>query len=118
MLLARLFSRTEILNISRILSQPIEMPGENCCVVGCGSFRRHKGIGIFKLPPQSTDQNHQLKLISGNWRSAWLNEISKHRVVVKTFREQVEKGNVYICEKHFNTEDIEIRVPVCNYLPA
>ena len=26
------------------------MPGENCAVFGCGSCRRTKGIGIWKLP--------------------------------------------------------------------
>ena len=25
------------------------MPGENCCVVGCGVSRRQKDIGIFKI---------------------------------------------------------------------
>ena len=25
------------------------MPGVNCAVIGCGSCRRTKGIGIFKL---------------------------------------------------------------------
>ena len=94
------------------------MPGDNCCVVGCGSCRRRKGIEIFKLPSKSTDQNHQLKLISDNWRSACLNEISKHRVVDKTFREQIEKVNVYTCEKHFNPEDIEIRKCSCVLLSA
>ena len=28
---------------------------------------------------------------------------------IKTFRGQIEKGNVYTYEKHFNPEDIEIR---------
>ena len=72
------------------------MPDKYCCFVGCGSCRWHKGIGIFKLPPKSTDQNHQVKLLSDSWRSAWLTEISRYR-------------NVYTCEKHFNPEDIEIR---------
>ena len=97
-----LFVRTEIVNISRILSQPIVMPVEDCFVVEWGSCRRYKRIEIFKLPSKSTDQNHQSKLISDIWKSAWLNEISKHRVVDKTFREQIEKGNVYTCKKHFN----------------
>ena len=26
------------------------MPGDNCAVFGCGTFRRMKGIGIWKLP--------------------------------------------------------------------
>ena len=26
------------------------MPGENCCIPGCGSCRNTKGLGFFKLP--------------------------------------------------------------------
>ena len=61
-----LIFRVEILNISENLLKLTVMPGENCCVVGCGSCRRHKGIGTFKLPSKSTNQNHQSKLISEN----------------------------------------------------
>ena len=31
------------------------MPGVNCAVIGCGSCRRTKGIGIFKLAPAKDD---------------------------------------------------------------
>ena len=57
-------------------------------------------------------------MISDNWRKAWLNEIPKHRVADKTRRKQIEKGNVYTYEKHFNPEDIEIRKCSGMYLSA
>ena len=67
------------------------MPGENCCVVGCSTNRRTKGIGIFKLPSGKRDKE---------WRKKWLNEITKTRVVDKNFREQIDHDRVYTCQKH------------------
>ena len=32
------------------------MPGVNCSVFGCGSSRRHTGLGIFKLPSVHTPE--------------------------------------------------------------
>jgi len=34
----------------------IPMPGDNCAVFGCGSSRRTKGIGIWKLPAPRNDE--------------------------------------------------------------
>ena len=78
------------------------MPGDNCCIVGCGSCRRHKGIGIFKVPTEAADKE---------WRDKWLGEIKKTRTVDKKFQEQIDGDNVYTCEKHFKEEDIK----VCKY---
>lgn len=41
------------------------MPGENCSVFGCGTCRRSKGIGIWKLP---APRNAEYK----KWREDWL----------------------------------------------
>jgi len=76
-----------------------KMPGENCCVVGCGSNRRMKGLGIFKLPSKN---------LYKEWREKWLNEITKYRVIDKSFKAQIEKDNVYTCERHFHPDEIEI----------
>ena len=73
------------------------MPGENCCVVGCGSNRRMKGFGIFKLPS---------KKLHKEWREKWLNELTKYRVVDKNFKTQIENDHVYTCEKNFKPEEI------------
>lgn len=80
------------------------MPGENCAVFGCGSCRRTKGIGIWKLP-SAKDEAHAL------WRKEWLGEIKKTRDLDWSFKELMEKDHVYTCEKHFATEDIEM----CKY---
>lgn len=77
------------------------MPGRNCAVFGCGSCRRSKGIGIFKLPIASDESNCK-------WREAWLSEITKTRMMDQDFRNQITNDRVYTCEKHFNPEDIEI----------
>ena len=75
------------------------MPGENCCVVGCSTSRKTKGMGLFKLPSDK---------LYPTWRRDWLNEITKHRLVDKTFKAQIEKDRVHTCEKHFAVDDIEI----------
>ena len=75
------------------------MPGDNCCVVGCGSSRRTKGIGIFKLPAEN---------VNPGWRKEWLSEITKTRVIDKLFKNQLDKDSIFTCEKHFSPECIEI----------
>ena len=46
------------------------MPGANRAVFGCGSCRRTKEIGIWKLPV-AIDEAH------GTWRDEWLGEIKR-----------------------------------------
>ena len=74
------------------------MPGKNYSVVGCGTSRQVKGIGIFKLP--SAEKVKQ-------WIEKWLGEITKTRTVDKHFKDLISEDHVYTCEKHFRTEDIE-----------
>ena len=80
------------------------MPGVNCSVLGCGSCRRSRGIGIFKLPV-AKDEAHR------KWRNDWLGEVTKAREIDQDFREQIKNDRVHACEKHFKPEDIEI----CKY---
>ena len=75
------------------------MPGENCCVVGCGTNRRHKGVGLFKLPS---------KKLYSDLRDKWLQVITKYREKDKYFKEQIENDTVHVCELHFSPVDIEI----------
>ena len=63
------------------------MPGVYCSVLGCGSCRRSKGIGIFKLSV-AKDEAHQMD-----------------------FREQIKNDKVHACKKRFKPKDIEI----CKY---
>ena len=61
------------------------MPGENCAVWGCGSCRRTKGLGIFKLPA-AKDPEHK------TWREAWLGEITKTREKNAEFQTSMHLG--------------------------
>ena len=42
----------------------IVMPGDNCFMFGCGTSRRTKGVGIWKLP-NAKDEDH--KKMEGKW---------------------------------------------------
>jgi len=77
------------------------MPGDNCSVFGCGTCRRTKGIGIFKLP---SARNAEYK----KWREQWLSAITKTRVIDKDFQKQIDNDKVFTCEKHFRPEDVEL----------
>ena len=77
------------------------MPGDNCSVFGCGTSRRTKGVGIWKLPAPK-DEGHR------KWRDAWLSEITKTRTVDAVFRKKIQNDTIYTCEKHFDPQDVEI----------
>jgi len=70
------------------------MPGDNCAVFGCGSSRRTKGIGIWKLPAPRNDEYKK-------WREDWLNELTKTRQIDENFESQIGSDRVYTCERHF-----------------
>ena len=74
------------------------MPEANCPIFGCGESRKPKyqGIGIFEKNKES-------------WRKASLHVVTRDRVIDASFRKQIEEGSVYVCERHFTPEDIEIR---------
>ena len=77
------------------------MPGDNCAVWGCGSCRRRKGIGIYKLPSPK-DAEHK------TWRKEWLNEITKTREKDSEFQRLIDNDRVFTCENHFKPDEIEI----------
>ncbi|XP_068707882.1 uncharacterized protein [Montipora foliosa] len=79
------------------------MPGDNCSVVGCGTCRKTKGIGIWKLPAPRNAAYRK-------WREDWLHELKKYRVTDKNFQRQIDNDKVFTCEKHFHESDIEITV--------
>ena len=76
------------------------MPSANCSIVGCSTSRRHKGISIFRLPSKK-------KVGLAEWRSQLERLILKDRVIEKNLKNQVEKGNLHICDKHFKKDDID-----------
>ncbi len=78
------------------------MPGANCSVFGCESSRKHTGVGIFRIPSEKDE-------VSTATREAWLKMITRDRVVDESIRRQIDTGELYVCEKHFNTEAIDCR---------
>lgn len=76
------------------------MPGANCAFPRCGVSRNYVGVGIFKVPSRND-------IFYMEWRKNLLGILTKYRVVDKDFKKRIEKGNVYICERHFVDEDIE-----------
>lgn len=77
------------------------MTGSNCSIVGCTTNRNtHKDRSIFRLPtgkksPQALE-----------WRKSWLNVILKDRDLDNNFKKQIQKNNVFVCERHFKETDL------------
>lgn len=72
------------------------MPGDNCAFNGCGTSRRTKGVGIFKVPKDK------------KWRSEFLNVLTKYREKDDGFKRQLHIDSLHVCEKHFAPDEIII----------
>ena len=81
------------------------MPGDNCCIPGCGVSRKNKGVGLFKLPSKD-------KLHHAEWRSNWLAAILKVRELDNDLKRQLEEDTVHTCDKHFHPYEID----TCKYV--
>ena len=75
------------------------MPGDNCAFNQCGTNRKTKGIGLFKLPTAKDDASRE-------WRQDFLNILTKYRVEDKNFKTQLANDSLHVCEKHFLPEEI------------
>ena len=62
--------------------------------------RKHTGIGIFRIP-----QGDEL---SKEPRQAWINVIMNDRVVDESLRIQIDNHSLYVCEKYFKKEEVEL----------
>ena len=78
------------------------MPGANCAFPECTVSRtaKYQGIGIFQIPMRDDD-------FHVSWRNNIVAVLARYRVMDKAVRERVLTGKIYICERHFKTEDIE-----------
>ena len=77
------------------------MPGANCSIYGCSSSRRkkYKGVSIFKLPSAKDP-------VTEKWRKEIMNVITRDRKLNENFKKQISGNNVFICEKHFSSDQI------------
>jgi hypothetical protein len=67
------------------------MPGANCSIFGCGTNRRHTGVGIFRIPSGNDERS---KVI----RDEWIRVITKDRVVDANFRKQTNLAT-FMCAR-------------------
>ena len=81
------------------------MPGANCSIYGCGTNRRHKGVSIFKTPSASKYASMSKKDLE-EWRSKFIGQILKDRVVDEALQKQIDSGTLRVCQKHFKEECI------------
>jgi len=72
----------------------------DCAIPQCGVLRKQKysGISLFKISKASCNSE---------WRSSLVEAIKRNREVDTTLRKRLKDGDVFICERHFRTEDIE-----------
>ena len=82
------------------------MPGANCSIYGCGTNRRHKGVSIFKTPSASKYASMSKKDLE-EWRSKFIGQILKDRVVDEALQKQIDAGTLRVCQKHFKEECID-----------
>lgn len=80
------------------------MPGDNCAFNQCGTSRRTKGIGLFKLPTSRKADD----VDTTEWRARFLKVLKKYRVEDENFKRQLEANSLHVCEKHFLPDEIEI----------
>ena len=77
------------------------MPGENCCIPGCGSCRNTKGLEFFKLPSVKKDHFKE-------WRKKWLDVILKVRELDGNLKRQLEEDTLNTFDLHFHHDEYEI----------
>ena len=82
------------------------MPGANCSIYGCGTNRRHKGVSIFKTPSASKYASMSEKDLE-EWRSKFIGQILKDRVVDEALQKQIDAETLRVCQKHFKEECID-----------
>ena len=68
------------------------MPGGNCPIYGCSTFKRHKGVSIFKVPASNDSFNT-------SWRENLIAIILKDRIEDLSLKTQVENKRLFIFEK-------------------
>ena len=75
------------------------MPGSNCSIFGCPVSRRYKDVSIFKIPSATN-------VLKAKWRKELINVITRDRVIDEKLRKQIDSGNLFICERHFSSDQL------------
>ena len=79
-----------------------ERGGDNCCMPLCHTTsRKDKGVSLFK--PTNLNGEYYTK-----WNSEIYQVILRYRVNNAEFKNMREKRKIYVCEKHYAKDDIEL----------
>ena len=104
----KLAAITETKYIKRCLEQTGQYLG-----AACHESQNTKGSVFLKfhlpIKKQQQQQQQQQQQNKESWRKVSLHVVTRDIVVDASFRKQIEEGSVFICERHFTPEDIEIR---------
>ena len=70
------------------------MPGANCSILGCTTYRIKGGLAIFQIPSGTDEYNT-------NWRNKLVNIITRDRVIDHDLQRQIDEGRLHTCELHY-----------------
>ena len=70
------------------------MPGQNWAIPQCHVYHQKGGLSLHNITKQDDDW-------SKNCREKVLNIVYQYREVDKSFKQQIEKFKVAICERHY-----------------
>ena len=78
------------------------MPGANCAIPECGSTRREAYVNraIFQVP-------NRIGEFYEKWRKDILAVLLRFREADEALKKRIKTGNIYVCERHFTSDDIE-----------
>ena len=74
------------------------MPGDNCGIPGCSTFRATPGLVLLGMPKNSDKYDV-------NWRKNIVDMITKIRLVDASLKRQIERKSLHFCEKHYPEEN-------------
>ena len=75
------------------------MPGNNCAIPGCSTFRATPGVALLGM--RKSDDEYNV-----NRRKNIADIITKIRVVDASLKRQIERKSLHICEKHYPEEKL------------
>ena len=73
------------------------MPGDNCAIPGCSTFRGTPSVALLGMP--KNDDEYYV-----NWRKSIVDMITKTRVVDASLKRQIKRRSLHFCEKHYPEE--------------
>ena len=73
----------------------------DCTTNRANKSGKYKDITLFKITSREGE-------FYENWKKGVLSILTRYRVVDQNLKEIIQKGNVFICENHYDHEDIEI----------